>query len=410
MVKQNFMGYHPPSPISNDGWEYNQENTHSEHSNSWRFASEPQDEQENYEGYQPPPQNDSYHYPHGGWEYHQETTNSEQSNHMKNYPPLLPSFSFQNSSSFDYASTQNSLQDPYNSSHQPQNYSQPLSFELVAEDPLQKSRELLERQEQILEEQKQRWTEQEFLLKETEGHVEQRKIHSGSPSFKDEEQSVSEEEEEEVPISIEISMEEEQDEEATVSSELSMKNKVVENEIALEMTREHEDSQLSQTFLTQQLSTLESMIERYEEEMKKAWEDQQTSSMKELLKQMLSVKEEGEEQASEEDNQERPNSRETERLMKDKLIEPPIQKALDEDQTPKITQQPIHESKEVKATNKNTNSVPKSASKLNQANFKRKLAERKPRKGTKAETSPPLKSFLLTNWKKRKKVKNNMSS
>ncbi|XP_015934124.1 uncharacterized protein LOC107460283 [Arachis duranensis] len=132
----------------------------------------------------------------------------------------------------------------------------------MAEDPLQKSRELLERQEQIMEEQKQRWTEQEFLLKKTEGHVEQRKIHSGAPSVKDDEQSVSEEEEEEVPISIEISMEEEQDEEATVSSELSMKNKVVENEIALEMTREHEDPQLSQTFLTQQLSTLESMIER----------------------------------------------------------------------------------------------------------------------------------------------------
>ncbi|KAL4371698.1 hypothetical protein AHAS_Ahas06G0191800 [Arachis hypogaea] len=383
----NFMGYCPPSQYDssqypNYGWEYHQEDTNSEHSNPWRFASEPQDEQENYEGYQPPPQNDSYHYPHGGWEYHQETANSEQSNHMKNYPPLLPSLSFQNSSSFNYASTQNSLQDPYNSSHQPQNFSQPLSFELVAEDPLQKSRELLERQEQIMEEQKQRWTEQ----------------------------SVSEEEEEEVPISIEISMEEEQDEEATVSSELSMKNKVVENEIALEMTREHKDSQLSQTFLTQQLSTLESMIERYEEEMKKAWEDQQTSSMKELLKQMLSVKEEGEEQASEEDNQERPNSRETERHMKDKLIEPPIQKALDEDQTPKITQQPCFNIKEVKATNKSTNSVPKSASKLNQANFKRKLAERKPRKGTKAETSPPLKSFLLTNWKKRKKVKNNMSS
>ncbi|KAL4373241.1 hypothetical protein AHAS_Ahas05G0062100 [Arachis hypogaea] len=112
----NFMGYCPPSQYnssqySNYGWEYHQEDTNSEHSNPWRFASEPQDEQENYEGYQPPPQNDSYHYPHGGWEYHQETANSEQSNHMKNYPPSLPSFSFENSSSINYASTQNPSHD-----------------------------------------------------------------------------------------------------------------------------------------------------------------------------------------------------------------------------------------------------------------------------------------------------------
>ncbi|KAL4374042.1 hypothetical protein AHAS_Ahas05G0142200 [Arachis hypogaea] len=158
------------------------------------------------------------------------------------------------------------------------------------------------------------------------------------------------------------------DEEASVSSKISMKKEVVEifePETVLEMTREPEHSQPSQTSLDQNISTLKSMIERYEEEMKKAWEDQQTSSMKELLKQMLSVKEEGEEQASEEDNQERPNLRETERLMKDKLIEPPIQKALDEDQTPKLTQQPCLDIQEVKATNKSTNSVPKPASKIN---------------------------------------------
>ena len=46
------------------------------------------------------------------------------------------------------------------------------------------------------------------------------------------------------------------------------------------------------------------------------------------------------------------------------------------------------------------------ASKLNQAMYKRKLAEERPRQGVIAESSPPLKSFLLTNWKKRKKVKN----
>ena len=62
----NFMGYYPPSPISNGGWEYHQENTHSEHSNSWRFASETQDEQENHMGYFPPPQNDESHDSNGG--------------------------------------------------------------------------------------------------------------------------------------------------------------------------------------------------------------------------------------------------------------------------------------------------------------------------------------------------------
>ena len=199
---------------------------------------------------------------------------------------------------------------------------------------------------------------------------------------------------------------EEQDEEATASSELSMKNEVVENETALEMTREHEDSQPSQTSLNQKLSTVESVIEKYEEEMKKCWKDQQTSSMKKLLSQMLSAREEVEEQESEKDNQRIPNSSEAEKYIEEKRMEPPMQKALDEYKTPIITQQPSLEFKEVKATNKSTNPVPNPASKINQAICKRKLAEEKPRQGTVAETSPSLKSFLLTNWKKRKKVKN----
>ncbi|KAL4287180.1 hypothetical protein AHAS_Ahas19G0160400 [Arachis hypogaea] len=201
---------------------------------------------------------------------------------------------------------------------------------------------------------------------------------------------------------------EEQDEEATASSELPIKNEVVENETALEVTKEH--SQPSQTSLDQNASTLESMIERYEEEMKKCWEDQQTSSMKKLLSQMLSAREEEEEQESEKDNQRISNSSEAEKYVEEKLMEPPIQKALDEYKTPIITQQPSLESKEVKATSKNTNSVSNPVSKINQANCKRKLAEERPRQGTLAESFHPLRSFLLTNWKKRKKVKNNMSS
>ncbi|KAL4350492.1 hypothetical protein AHAS_Ahas10G0147400 [Arachis hypogaea] len=81
----NIMGYSLPSQYdsshySNDGWEYHQEITDSEHSNQWRYASEPQDEQENHIGYHPPPQYYSIHYPNGGWEYHQELTDSEQPN------------------------------------------------------------------------------------------------------------------------------------------------------------------------------------------------------------------------------------------------------------------------------------------------------------------------------------------
>ena len=116
--------------------------------------------------------------------------------------------------------------------------------------------------------------------------------------------------------------------------------------------------------------------------------------------------------------------------MDEGLIEPVSQKALDEDKTLIITQPPSLDIQEVKATNKNTekrivtkiprttfkkrstanNPTPDPASKLNQAINKRKLAEERPKQGTIAESSPPLRSFLLTNWKKRKKVENNMSS
>ncbi|KAL4315397.1 hypothetical protein AHAS_Ahas15G0181000 [Arachis hypogaea] len=156
----------------------------------------------------------------------------------------------------------------------------------------------------------------------------------------------------------------------------------------LEMTKEHENSQPSQTSLNQKVSTIESMIERYEEEMKKSWEEQQTSSMKVLLNQMLS--------------------------------------ALAEDKTPIITQQSCLEIKEVKTTNNNTeerivtkqqliisrkrkrsttsNPTPEPpASKLNQAIHPRKPAGTMPRKEELTGSSLLLRSFLLTNLKKRKK-------
>ncbi|KAL4329717.1 hypothetical protein AHAS_Ahas13G0328000 [Arachis hypogaea] len=304
------MGYHPPSPISNGGWEYHQENTNSKHSNPWRFASQTQDEQENHMGYFLPPQNDASHDSNGGWE--------ENSNALYDIHPKKPSL--------DHASTES----PYQNSPPTQT-------------SMNQSLSKLETMEKV----------------------------------------------------------EEQDAEATASSELPIKNEVVENETALEVTREH--SQPSQT-------SLESVIEKYEEEMKKSWEEQQTSSIKELLSQMLGAKKGVEEHESEEVIPENLHSSDAEKYMKEEFMEPPIQKTLDEYKTPIITQQSCLEIKEVKATSKSTNPAPDPASKINQANFTRKLVERRPRQGTITETSPLLESFLLTNWKKRKKVKNNMSS
>ncbi|KAL4293606.1 hypothetical protein AHAS_Ahas18G0144900 [Arachis hypogaea] len=385
MVKQNFMGYHLPSPISNGGWEYHQETSNSGHSNSWSYASEPQDEKENHMGYFSPPQNDSSHYSNGGWEYYQETANSEQSTHMRECPTSPPTSTFENSSSPKYASTQTST-------------SQRLS----------KLESMFNR---IVEKQQQSRRELEILSQETDEQLEDTEKRLELLSKENEDQLMDAKDKVE-----------EQDEEATASSELSMKNEVVENDTALEVTKEHEHSQPSQT-------SLESVIEKYEEEMKKYWEEQQTSSIKELLSQMLSAKKGVKEQKSEEVIQENSHSSGAEKYMKEELMEPPIQEALNEENTPKITQQPCLEFKEVKAINKSiekriVTKIPRTtfkrrsttcnptpgplASKLNQAMYKRKLAERKPRQGAIAESSPPLRSFLLTNWKKRKKVKNNM--
>ncbi|KAL4371798.1 hypothetical protein AHAS_Ahas06G0201800 [Arachis hypogaea] len=194
---------------------------------------------------------------------------------------------------------------------------------------------------------------------------------------------------------------EEQDEKAPVSSEISMKNEVMEvyeprisyPQRPLEMTKEHENLQLPQIFLNQRLSTLESVIERYEEEMKKSCEEQQTSSIKVLLNQMLSAKEEVEEHGKEapipnetsmekevveklievieehetstpkdsmkyhvkegkEANQGSSYSIEAESYIVERLIEPPMQEAFDEDNTPTNTQHLSLDIQEVKATNK----------------------------------------------------------
>ena len=113
----------------------------------------------------------------------------------------------------------------------------------------------------LVEKQQQSWREQEILSQETDEQLEDTEKHLELLSKENEDQLM------DVKDKVE-----EQDEEATASSELSMKNEVVENETALEVTKEH--SQPSQT-------SLESVIEKYEEEMKKSWEEQSSYLQKE---------------------------------------------------------------------------------------------------------------------------------
>ncbi|KAL4329819.1 hypothetical protein AHAS_Ahas13G0338200 [Arachis hypogaea] len=82
------MGYFSPpqndsSHYSNSGWEYRQEIVNSEHSNPWRFASEPQIDQANHMRCCPEPQNDLCHYLHGAWAYQQECEQSSEMNFLR---------------------------------------------------------------------------------------------------------------------------------------------------------------------------------------------------------------------------------------------------------------------------------------------------------------------------------------
>ncbi|KAL4329363.1 hypothetical protein AHAS_Ahas13G0292600 [Arachis hypogaea] len=327
-------------------------------SNQWGYTSE--NNQDNSIRYCPPSQDDSGHYTNGGWEYqqgmkeyehlpepqddsycynnhlycdwegqnqrnlddpyfvHQETSSLERAfnNFMQNCSPMPQDnphsdefynnshcgWEDQNQKAFDssYSTYQepSTLEQTFNSFMLNCPTSPPKQCLQSAIDSRERTRELLERQEQS-------WKEQETLFKKMDGHLEQMRRTLELLSKEDEDQLVDVKEEVE-----------EQEEEAPVSSKNLMKNEVVEvfePETAhlqkpLEMTREHENSQLPQISLNQRLSTLESVIERYEEEMKKSWEEQQTSSMKILLHQMLSAKEEVEEQENEEDNQGSPYS------------------------------------------------------------------------------------------------------
>ena len=147
---------------------------------------------------------------------------------------------------------------------------------------------------------------------------------------------------------------------------------------------------------------------------------------------MANPREESEEQEREKVNQGRSHSNDTESCKEEGFIEPQIQEAFDEQDTPTVQQQPSSEIKDVKAVETSTkrrivtekqriismkkrrpknNPTPEPTSKFTQANHKGKLAGKKhSQQGALTSSFIHLKSFLLTNWKKRKKVRNSMSS
>ncbi|KAL4397253.1 hypothetical protein AHAS_Ahas01G0173400 [Arachis hypogaea] len=90
----------------------------------------------------------------------------------------------------------------------------------------------------------------------------------------------------------------------------------------------------------------------------------------------------------EEVNQGSPHSNKTESCIKGEFIEPPIQEALDEEDTPTITQQPRLEIKEVKAINKST--------KKRMVTKKRRKISMKKKRSTKSHPTPtPQQASLL---------------
>ncbi|KAL4315408.1 hypothetical protein AHAS_Ahas15G0182100 [Arachis hypogaea] len=66
-------------------------------SNQWGYAPGPQNVEDNFMRYCPPPQDDLCHYPHGGWKYQQGMREYEQSSEMSYLPEP------QKTSSIDYA-------------------------------------------------------------------------------------------------------------------------------------------------------------------------------------------------------------------------------------------------------------------------------------------------------------------
>ncbi|KAL4373101.1 hypothetical protein AHAS_Ahas05G0048100 [Arachis hypogaea] len=308
-------------------------------------------DQASYMGYFSPSQNDSSYYTNCGWGYQdQGMMGFEQSNQMGYFPRTQNnSYSYewdnypncnwegQTQSEFNFASTQNSFQNPYNSIHQPQNsfynsqnsfhtpqndfttkliypqnHSQPPFLEITFDQRLSKLVSMVEKSmkdmESIIEGGKRmessmddfiQWSrkfrkEQDITFKNIEVHIDR---------FVGEKEEF-EKQEKKAPIPSEIPMKKEE-------VLRVYKPRAPYPQRLLRVTKEHANSL-----------------------PKKAMQD--------LTKER------------EENNQGSPHSNEIENCMEDDLIEPSIQEVLDEEDTPTITQHLSLAIKEVKAIKKST--------------------------------------------------------
>ena len=369
-------------------------------------------------GNSPPPQNDSLYYAHGGWEYQEhemgcfpgsqngpyfddfdhysscawEDQNQRDFTHSYpihqepsplNYTTSPPSFTCLNSSSFEYASAQKSIPNPYNSFHHPQNsihYPQE-SYHFQNTQPQNNQFHLQTKPAQTLQPTQpplDRLARMELFMEELKRSREEERL-----------------------IRIELLLEE--------------IIKTIEEE---KIAKKDHDKKLRQNA---QLYSEEQFIEELRSQ-------RETTSLSPETEEFIQRS-----RKREEVNQGSPHSNETESCIEGEFIEPPIQEVLDEEDAPTIIQHPSPEIKVVKAINMSTKKrmvtkkrrtismkkkrstkshpTPTPTSKFTQANNKRKLAgERHSKQGALTGSSFLLRSFLLTNWKKRKKVMNNMSS
>ncbi|QHO07420.1 uncharacterized protein DS421_14g463540 [Arachis hypogaea] len=398
----NFMGYYPPSPISNGGWEYHQENTNFEHSNPWRFASETQDEQENHMGYFPPPQNDASHYSNGGWEYYQEMIN-DQVNHMRyclepqNNLCHYPHGSWAYQQEYEQSSEMNYFPEPQSDSYcydtdincgwegnfniSSSVHQGTSSFD-CAVNAYMKNCSPMPQDDSYCDE----FNNSSSCAWENQNQKAFDNLHSTYQKLSSLKQTFN------------LFMESCQTSPPSFSSENS-------SSLNYPLTQNlFQNSQSTQTSMNQSLSRLETMLERYEREAQRSWNDQENSlkNMEVPLSQMLSAREEVEKQEQkvpvsseiamkdeehapmisysqklievieehetslpknlmedhvkkgEEANQGSLHSIKVENYKKEELTEPSIQKALDEENTPTITQPPRLGFKKVKAINKST--------------------------------------------------------
>ena len=360
----------------------------------------------------PPPQNDSCYYAHGGWEYQEQETGYfpepqngpcfgefdhysscgwEDQNqrdftyshpiHQEpsplNYPTSPPSFTYPNSSSLEHFSAQNSFSNSYNSFHYPQD-----SFHYTQESyHYQHSNQRL-------------YQPTQNTYSQPPYHSQDNQPHQPNPNQQFQDQL----------------------------------NRI-EGMIAT-MGRDVADLKGFKEEVISNLQNQGAAIQKLEAQI--GYLSKQIPTHNSSSDTMANPREESEEQEREKVNQGRSHSNETESCKEEGFIEPQIQEAFDEQDTPTVQQQPSSEIKDVKAVETSTkmrivtekqrtismkkrrsknNPTPEPTSKFTQANHKGKLAGKKhSQQGALTSSFIHLKSFLLTNWRKRKKVRNSMSS